>query len=96
MRRNNMTAKIAELEDIICTMQFQINGLKSVIHLLEEERKADKERVEGEAQLKIQEVMGEADQLRAMLETRRKEVDQWKEKVSYSSPFPFPSPPTVK
>ena len=85
MKKNAiMTAKISELEDIICTMKFEINGLKSVIQLLEEHNKADRERVVSEVQLKVQEVMGEADQLRTRLEAKRKEADLWKEKVILS------------
>lgn len=65
-----MTAKIGELEDIMMTMKFEINGLKAVISALEEGRREEKERS-----------MSEARGLRGSLEMKGKEAHGLGEKV---------------
>jgi len=73
--------KIAELEDIICTMKFEINGLKSVIVMMEEANKIDREKLVKQVEKTMKEVIDDAQATRDRLEDKNTEADALSEKV---------------
>lgn len=80
-------ARITELEDIICTLKFEINGLKSVVLSLEDDAQVEREKVKKEFQIKVDEIFGWMDEMRLEINGKMEEICKLEEKVWHSSHF---------
>lgn len=83
-KRKASDDRVAELEDIICTLKFEINGLKSVVASMEDEASAEKERVKKELQDRAEEILNWVEEMRLEVESRMAEVFQLEAKVSFT------------
>jgi predicted RNase H-like nuclease (RuvC/YqgF family) len=76
--------RINELEDIICTLKFEINGLKAVVFDLEDKALADREKLKVDFQREVDGVMSRLEQLNRQVEEKIAYIAQLEAKVYVS------------
>jgi hypothetical protein len=82
-RRNGSEDKrMRELEDIICTLKFELNGLKHVVTSVESVARTERETMKQGFQQRVQHVVDWLDQMRGEVDKKAEQITQLEEKVN--------------
>lgn len=86
-RSQSTIRHVRELEDIICTLKFELNGLKDVVATVENEAQREREEMKKSFQQRVQEVVQWLDVMRGEVDNKVEQVLQLEEKVNNENTF---------
>ena len=73
--------RVRELEDIICTLKFELNGLKHVVSVVESEARTEREVMRNGFQQRVQYVVDWMNSTSAEVDKKADQITQLEEKV---------------
>lgn len=74
--------RVKELEDIICTLKFELNGLKNVVATVESDAVMEREMIKKGFQQRVQHVVDWLNQVQGEVEKKAAQLSFLEEKVS--------------
>jgi hypothetical protein len=81
-RRTPEERHIMELEDIICTLKFELNGLKDVVASVEINARIDRETMKQGFEQRVQHVVAWLARMKGEVDKKANEITQLEEKVT--------------